>query len=183
MVNDIETIVKELADAYGKSKKFTATKDVKRKEFFAAITEEMESRELAERVIEEPAMATDDTWADVEARVKMRYPTWTIEDYRSHPDKEEVWEIILKEDPELMPYSIEVDGKIWQRQIVSGSVYVDDERLKKEDPELWLEVSEEVRVLRPLEDLEAHTLAKLQNYIFEGKPKITLPAPKNAPAA
>lgn len=140
-------------------------------------------------------------------------PGWIIDDWRESPDHEGIYEIIVRENPEFQPFTIEYDGKVWGRQVVAGSTFVDDERLKEADEDLWFEVTafpnedfvldlvyetgmdaelvedhiSQVaarhgigRQLKSLKDLDPETLAKLQPYIFEGKPTVKLPAPKKA---
>jgi hypothetical protein len=174
MTREIDEIISELAIAHPAWKQYEERKDKLRKEFFEAVTEEETQRELAEKVVE--VEAADEGKARL--LFEKRYPAWDVGTIRPHPDKDGIFEAIIKENPEFTPYTYTHSGKVFQRQVRAGGVYVDDDMLKADDPDLWEEVTEEVRVLRPLEGLPAHTLARLQAYIFEGKPKLTFPSPK-----
>jgi hypothetical protein len=201
----IEDVVGELSSAYFSAKTEGNKKDKLRLEFFELATKQQD--EPAEKVVATKARSE----SDARHIIEQRYPAWTISEIRATDGEGGYWEAIIEENPELQPFSIEHDGWIWERRIASGSIFVDDDRLGVDDPDLWKEVtdfehreilenilyecgvdSEEVsakldalgeayglpRKLRPLEELEAHHYAALQDYIYEGKPKVTLAAPK-----
>lgn len=140
-VRTIEDIVSELGKAYKGWKGNESKKNTLRDEFFEAITRKLTDDSLAERVIEVEAPSKE----DAVRLVTQRYPTWTIPDsddgIRQHPEKEAAWEIILRENPEYISYSITVDDKVYGRQVSTGSPMIDDERLQAENPELWLGIS------------------------------------------
>ena len=75
------------------------------------------------------------------------------------------------------------DGLVYSRQISRGAPSLDDDRLRKEDPELWDEITyvpEPERTLRPLEDLSPEQLAKVSSYLLPGKITPKLGAPRKA---
>jgi hypothetical protein len=202
-------IIEDLAPAYKGWKGNEKDKEKYRKEFLAAVTEELETGDLAETVV--AINESDEAKAQVLAE-KM-YPSYRVVEGRPNPDHKDSWEFIIQEDPAYKDYTIEFDGQIWGRQIVSGSTYLDDEALKEDNFDLWSEVTEfpneefvmcvayeaganpeladEMvsslaekfglgRSLKPLNSLDAEILAQLQPYLYEGKPSVKLPPPKKA---
>lgn len=175
----IEQILTGLGPAYIGWKENEAEKDKLKKEFFEAITEEFEGSDtLAEKVVEIEGLELDDAR---DLAVKLN-PGWTVIAERPHPDTEGWWEFVVQEDPAFQPFTIDYEGVTFQRQVVSGSVYVDDKRLRAEDPELWEQITFvpplPSRKLRPLDDLEPELQARVQKYMYEGTPTVKFPAPK-----
>lgn len=163
----------DLREEDAKEKKAKAEKAKLRTRFFDKATEQERQGSLGERYAVVPAQ--DEKQA--RERIARYYSGFTISAIR---ETDGDWEAILVEDPALVPFSIEVDGYIFERQIRSGSVMLDDERLKEEDPELYESITRQVTVVKPLDDLDKETLAKLASYIYTGQPSVALPAPKEA---
>lgn len=179
MTRTLENIVAELGAAYDTWKGGEKEKNELKDEFFKLATQEAGNGPLAEKVVE--IKARDDVQAKQIAI--QRYPAWIPDDIREHPDREGYYEIIIRENPELMTFTFEHDGRVFQRQIVSGSPILDDERLQAEDPELWERITyvpEPERKLRDFDDLDPETLGALSEYLHESKPTIKFPAPKRA---
>ncbi len=203
-----EEVIADLAPKYTTWKSSEKSKEKLRKEFLKAVTAALAEGELAEKVV--TVEAPDKEGASEYAEKK--FPLWKVDEIRETPDSNGYFDIILIENPEFLPFTIEYDGRIWGRQIRSSSVYVDNETLQQDDPELWLQVSEipmrdtlseiivscgidpsgvnEIletfvsegkltRTLRSLDDLDSEVMARLQEYIYEGKPSLTFPAPTN----
>ncbi len=175
---ELETIVSHLGEAYDAWKGGEKDKNTYKEHFFRVATQALIYETLAEKVVE--VKAKDEPAA--RDLISKRYPAWVIDQVRE-ATKLGYYEAIIQENPELMSYTFEHDGRVWQRQVSSGTPYVDDERLQAEDPELWEEITfvpEPERQLRPLDELAPDLLARLQEYIFEGKPTVKLAAPRNA---
>jgi hypothetical protein len=209
-LSDLTKITTELGEAYKAWKDGEKDKDELRKQFFTAIDERLAQEKPAEKyvTIGHRGMAEE----DARERLTKKYPTWKVDELRPSGDG---WEAILVELSAYAAFTFvnAADGKVYQRQVSAGSVYIDDERLLEEDPDLWFKVTEvpnrgtladllyecgvdhlEVdnkidylwpesqRVLRPLDSLDADTLAALSEYIYEGKPTVKLAAPRKAKA-
>lgn len=182
MSQKIEEILAELGPAYIGWKENEKKKDKLKKEFFETATEELQGETLAKKTVKLPGPTED----EATELCKKKYPGWIIDQVILSPDTDlEGWfRFTLSEDPALQPYTAEYEGVEFSRQIVSGSVFVDDERLKKEDPELWDEITfippppPPKRRLRVIEELEPELQAKVQEYMYEGPPTVKFPAPK-----
>lgn len=210
-----EEVIAELAPKYTTWKSSEKTKEKLRKEFLEAVTEFLKQGDLAEKVV---TIEADDEDKARELAEKL-YPLWTVDELRPTPEVDQgSFDAILVENPQFLPFTIEYDGKVWGRQIRSGSTFVDDERLMEEDPQFYWDISDyqgeplirEIiaftlgeedpyapsvyepleafceqkrdgkRALKPLEDLTPEQMAKLQAYIYEGKPSLSFPAPRDA---
>lgn len=92
--------------------------------------------------------------------------------------------VLLREDPKYKPFSY-VDKKtemVWSKQIASGQAEYDIEKLREEDPDLWVRVSKLERVPRDFEDIDPEDLPKVQDYIYPGPLQIKLATPRKAKA-
>lgn len=110
---------------------------------------------------------------DMEAALRIaqrRFHNFTIIDVRRQTDDEDPgYEVILEEDPALRPFSFvnKEDGQVYSRVIVEGSPYLDDEALRKDNPELWDRITEKkvVEEIKPLDSLSDEDLAAIQPYL------------------
>lgn len=172
----IEDIVKRLSDSYHTEKKAKKDKDEARNLFFEAITKNFTEDDLAEDLVVVDAETEEEALKQAESK----YPTYTAEAAREHPEAEGKFEVIVRESPDYKSFSITVDGELWQRQIVVGSPVIDEERLRSEDPELYEQVTTlpTERVMKPLKDIDDVALARLQKFVSPGKITQKLPAPK-----
>lgn len=133
-----EEIVVDLAPAYHEWKGGEKTKNKLKTEFFDAITKYLkENGEQAEDLIYIFAKSPD----EATELAQKQHPGWVIEDWRDHPTEPGAYEIIIKEDPQFQPFTIEHDGYIWGRQVAEGSTMLDDERLQVDNPDLWKSVT------------------------------------------
>lgn len=131
-------VIEDLAPAYLGWKSNEKDKNKFKDEFFEGITIELAQGELAEEVV--TIEAKDEEQAlDL---ISKGFPMWITEDVRPHPDEDGTYEVIIKENPAYLPFTIEFGEKVWGRQIASGSQMLDDERLIDEDPHLWYQVTE-----------------------------------------
>lgn len=200
-------VVADLAPQYTTWKSSEKAKNKFRDEFFKSITESIKEGELAERVVTIECGTTEEA-LDI---AQKQNPLWAVVSGRITNRGD--YEVLLRENPEYMPFTIEFDGKTWGRQVSSGSTLIDDDKLREENEDLWYEITEfpmedfvmdlmyesgmepELvedfvskiavkhgikRVLRPLDDLPGEVLAQVQEYVYEGKPSVKLPAPRNA---
>lgn len=200
-----EEIIKDLAPAYLGWKSNEKEKDKLRKEFFAAATKELEAGDLAQETISVIGFSNEEA---AQSWVEKQHPKYRVIESRSTEDG---WEFIIEEDPAYKDYLIEFADKVWGRQVASGSIFVDDDRMAEDNADLYAEVTEyenqkliyEIcafcdetnahelmtmyceenlvnRVLKDFDDLTPNQLAAIQEYVYEGKPVVKLPAPKKA---
>lgn len=176
----LNDLVDKLGQEYRAWKEAEGKKDELRKEFFKLVTEEV-SDQLEEKYVTVTAILEE----DVRDYVAKKYPRWEIIDLRPEGTIQDLWEVIIEENPEYKTYSyVDHDhGYVYTKQVSSGSMYVDDERLQQKDPDLYEQVTyvpEPERKLRSLEELEPELLARLSEYLYEGRPKVSLAAPRKA---
>lgn len=134
----LDEILDELDDAYGKWKGGEKSKNKLKEEFFEMAISALKEETKAERVAQ--VKAKDEF--EARALFAKQYPTWDLTVVRENPDKDGYYEAILTENPFYKEFSIEHNGKVFRRQVVSGSNLLDDERLKEEDRDLWEDVTE-----------------------------------------
>jgi hypothetical protein len=210
----LNDITAELGTAYkewkGGEKKKNAAKD----KFFMAINAELNEQIPAQTYAVSGPWGVGMSEEDAREEFVKRHPGWNVEELRVCS---EGWEAILVEDITLAPFTYvnKDEGMVYQRQVVSGSIMLDDERLQADDPELWnlvmeipnRQIIENVmyecgqepedlsaaldtlwtnyngpRTLKPLETLDDEVLARLSDYIYEGRPTVKLAAPRKAKA-
>ena len=175
-LNEVTT---KLGSSYREWKKSEKDKESYRKDFFDAVTKT--EPDLEQKYLKVNAL----TPQGVEEFVAKKYPRWRVADLRPDSEEDHSWEVIIEERPEFKTYSYvnKDDGFVYTKQVSSGSIFVDDERLADENPSLYEQVTvipEPQRQLRPLEELEPELLAKLAEYMYEGPPKVSLAAPRKA---
>lgn len=178
-MSDLDAVTEQLAKAYESWKSGEKAKNKLRDEFFDAVNTEIGGNSLAEKYAS--VNAPDE--ASARDRLKKQYPAWTVDEIRQGED--DLWEAVLIENPNFVSFTYvnKEIGVVFQKQVSSGSIYIDDERLAEEDPDLYEEVTyvpEPERQLKDLESLPPHILAKLADYIYEGKPTVKLAAPRKA---
>lgn len=170
----LEEILCDLGEAYTAWKAYGADKDQHREEFFTYADEALVSQGLAMKLVTYPA--ADEEVARV--RAALHNPGWTVEEARSHPGQEGNYEIILQEDPSLQPFSHEVDGVKYARQVSRGAVMIDENWLSEDDPELFEQVVYILPwggyVVVPPHELSAEHLSRLAKYVYNDKPRVQL---------
>lgn len=136
-MTDLADLTTKLGKAYKKWKDGEKEKERLRKQFFDAVTEAA-ADDLDEKLITVELQDGD----TIEAYVERQHPGWSLDEYRVN-DKGET-EAILIIDPAYKPFTYvnAADGLVYQRQVVSGGQVLDDERLRAEDPDLWLAITE-----------------------------------------
>jgi hypothetical protein len=181
MAKSLKTITKRLLSSH--KAKTTAEGKLKknRSEFFERATEECSDEStLARKTVE--------IWgppSQHQEYIEREYPGWIIiegKELEDSTNEDEHYDVIIQENPELKPFKFVHPelGMVFERQVRQGSVMLDNERLKYEDPELYKRVTEEVRVPVDFDTLDEDTVAAVQQYVFRGKPTVALPAPRKA---
>lgn len=170
-------VTSRLGEAYRAWKSSEKEKDEYRKRFFELADEALEGTTVLERVEVEAESAEEAL-----AQVEKRFPQWRVQDIRSLNNG---WfQVIIEEDPSLRPYQFvnPDDGQVYSRQVSSGTMHLDEERLQADDPELFEAVTyiPQERQLRSLEELEPEQVARLQEYLYEGRPRVKLAPPREA---
>lgn len=132
-----EEIVKDLAPAYQEWKGGEKAKNKYKTEFFDSITASVSEDDLAEEIVtvDKGDAKASQQW------VEKQYPAWEVTDSRENPEGKG-WEFIIRQLPEYLPFNIEFGGKVWGRQIASGSTFLDDEAICHDDPSFYMEVTE-----------------------------------------
>jgi hypothetical protein len=182
MTNDLQQITKQLGTAH--KKKSEGEKELKesRGKFFAAIDEEIVSTEtLAQQTISVPE------GVEVANYVKVFHPGWRP--FESDSNLEGGIDVLIEEDPSFKKfvYINHQDGQVYRRNVSEGGPFLDDNRLKAENPKLWKRITQEeeipaktVRVLKDLETLPDKDLAAMQEYFVPGLMTVKLDAPRKA---
>lgn len=199
-------ITTDLGVAYKKWKSGEKEKD-KAKELLWKEINALAEAEPEEKLITVEGLADEDT---IENYVEREHPAWRIDEWRK--DDDGTYEVILLLRPELKDFTFvnAEDGMVYRRQFNNGSPTLDDDLLRRQDPDLWVRISDipqyddiaelvfeagvdhrEIdewiqkhwkgpRTLKSLDSLDDDTLAEVQPYIHPGKPTVSLPAPRKA---
>src|SRR4051812_18767479 len=129
----LEDTTSKLGEFHRKWKEAEKEKEKYKKQFFSEITEEVANEVVAQSV--ETVEAEDD-----EAAVRIserRFRRHHVVDVRERADGD--WDVVLEENPAFKPfvYVNPDDGQVYQRVVIDGSPYLDDDALREENPELW----------------------------------------------
>lgn len=175
-MSELTKITKKLGSAYAEVKKWDKIKSESRKEFFDAVSNEHET--LASKIVEVEA----DNLAQAIELAETYNSGWVA---LSAVEEGSGYSVRMQENSEFKPFTYvnHEDGMVYQKQIVAGSIMFDDERLKRDHPDIYDKVTfvpEPERQLKPFEEIEDELLPILQNYIYEGKPIVKLAAPRKA---
>lgn len=130
----IKTVTREFGKAYERANKINEKKAKLQEEFFQVADAEIGKRRLAQQTITMPEVTTG--W---EKWLKLNYPGWRFVSWKS----DNLNEMIIEEDPSFMKFTYPNpdDGFVYGRTIQQGSPSLDDERLRKERPEFWDQIS------------------------------------------
>lgn len=187
MAKSLKTITKQIAARHkAKGKAETALKKA-RGEFFDVATAATDNDDLLAR---KTLRIAADNEIQARSHLEREYPGWIILELLNEDEEHDgstdmstsVWLALIKEDPALQPFTFvhpELD-LVFERQVRAGSIQFDDERLKKENPDLYKKVTKQVRVPVDFDSLDEDTLADVAPYIFRGPPTVALPAPRKA---
>lgn len=176
-MTDLTKITKRLGQEYAVWKQSEKEKNKARDEFFAAVTEELESQVPAQSIQDIQARSEEQALRICQ-RQFVRHKVISIRQEGS------VFRVVLEEDPSLRPFTyINPETEVVFNRIVSeGSPVLDDEGLREENPELWESVTVEVtkRELKPLDELTPDQAEAIRRYIALPKPQVKLGAPRKA---
>lgn len=205
-MSNLEDITTELAVSYKQWKDGEKLKNTWKDKFFEAVTKEAKESPAEKYVT---ITAPDESVA--RERLQKQNPAWMVDEIRPISAGSDTYEAVLVENPAYAAFTyVNRDlGMIFQKQVSAGSIYVDDERLQEENPQLWHKVTvipnadvirnviyecggdvdqfeglwytyQGPRELKDLSTLDADTLAALSEYIYQGKPTVKLAAPRKA---
>lgn len=186
-------VTSNLGVDYDEWKSWEARKKASQARFFELATEslgqaENQAERLATVVVAHDVMGLEDGTEKAIKRAELHNPGWLVDDIRLAPMQADPavdeYEAILVEDPALKAFTYEnsEDGKIYRRGVRKGSAFLDEQYLKELNPKLYEEVVFVTpwgqEIIPPLNTLDESTTARLQDYIFIGKPTVSLLAPK-----
>lgn len=177
-MSNLGDITSKLGEEYRAWKAHEKTKEAARKEFFSAVNQHL-SGKRAEKLVEVAAPSEEQARQELERR----YPAWSIDDMRV--SSEGRYEAIIVENPEFQKFTFvnSEDGYVYGRSVSSGSIFLDEDRLQAENPELWERVTfvpEPQRQLKSFDELSKEDLAALTDFMYEGKPSVRLLPPRKA---
>lgn len=152
-------VTKEVGKFHAEKKTGTKGLEEKRTEFFDTATEAIDENSLATQIVDAPTSDENtDTW------VGIYYPGWKIIGEDEHGSK-----LILREDPAFKKYVFinPEDGQVYQRNVIEGDPYLDNERLEEDHPEIM------ARILEPTPpDPAASLLIKQISKDLLGDPRV-----------
>lgn len=133
----LQDVTTELGETYDIWKDSEKLKDEYKEEFFGLVTDEVRSS-VAKKTVK---LAAKDA-AEAEFLAARQNPRWIVEQVKG--TKTKGFSVLLVENPLYVEfvYNNEELEKTFKRQVQDGSTVLDDEMLRKENPDLWLEVSE-----------------------------------------
>lgn len=174
-------VTTRLGKAYRSWKKYEKKKDEQRDDFFTVAIQEKAKATMAQKVV---ALDPPLPRVEAEAYFEQYHPRWRVEDLATEDG--EVVSGLLVERPEFQSYVFvnTRDGFVYQRSVTDGPAMLDDERLKKEKPDLYAKVTYttpwgEVG-LWPLDKISDDLVAQIQKFVYNGAPKVRLLAPRKA---
>lgn len=131
---NLSQITKSFERAYNAAEKSADRKAQAQKRFFDAIDQTLEEQVRKQQIV--PFTGTEDE--PVETFIARQHPGWRL---RRVTDS---GEIIIEEDPKFMKFSFTNKelGVTFQRTTAQASNSIDDERLRKENPRLWEQITE-----------------------------------------
>lgn len=107
-----------------------------RSEFFDIATKTLEEGSLAKRNI----TINDNCGESVDLYIEKWYPGWRM--VKSKPI-DDGFLVQIEEDPSLKKFVFinPSDGRVYQRNAIQGNPYLDDDKIKQRDPDLWERIS------------------------------------------
>jgi hypothetical protein len=186
---DLDTTTAYLHFDYAEWKTYEKEKNADKDCFYELADEELAKEPVAENY-DCMVILDGDTEGDVLDRIRRFNPGWDISEHRLSDADNERYEVeaILVEDISLKPFTYvnrELDPPmVFKRSVSAGSPMLDEVFLQRADPKLWEEVSFETpwgeRIMPPLTVLDSKLVSRIQKYIYNGKPKVSLSPPREA---
>jgi hypothetical protein len=175
----LEIVTRDLGEADAEEKRNKKLRDKHRLEFFSLAEATVASKTLAQKSV---SVAQFDSEEEAREYLEQHYPTWRIIDFTIRDDDVLA---VLEEDPEKQPFVFvnPLDKKVYRKQVVAGGTFVNEEKLQREDPELWKRITfvpEPEPQIKSSDELDPKDYAKMQKYVYPGPPQIKLAAPRKA---
>lgn len=163
---NLRRITTKFGRAYDRSKRYEQRKKDWQAEFFAACTQSV----IRERRLPKKYVIASDKITALRDN-----PGW-----RCLMDQGDTF--LLERDPNLIPYTYinPDDGMVYARGTQESGPSLDDERLQEEDPDLWNEITETVRVVKDPSTWTEEQKAAVQDYMIPGTIKARLVPPRKA---
>jgi hypothetical protein len=132
----LDEITEVFGEAYDLAKETDETKKGSQKDFFEAATTALSETRLPRKTITVPKDQEVSAW------VAKYHPGWRL--LESKPAKGDGIKVIIERDPSLMKFThVNLsDGRVYGRDETNGPEYLDDERVREEDPDLLPLVTE-----------------------------------------
>lgn len=168
---DLTYITKLFGEAYDVSKQADENKKDMKNVFFKALDEILEDEARPHKIVVVPE------GEDSSDYVKRLYPGWRI--FRATDDPQRVE---IERDPSLMRYTFinPTDKRVYARTTVEAGPSLDEEKLQREDPELWDEISEWVPQVKDPSTWTPDQIERASRFMIPGKITTKLVPPRDA---
>ncbi len=135
---DLIEITSTFGEAYFVVKDTDSIKKDYQKKFFEAATATLEQGTLARKTVVMPK-GTVSVQGDWERWVQKYHPGWRFVSWVN----DDGYTMIIEQDPALMKFTFlnPNDNRVYGRTTVDGGQFLDDERLREEDLDLWLAIT------------------------------------------
>jgi hypothetical protein len=176
MSDKLVEVTKELGQNYREAKAADKKKDASREEFFELINER-ENDEPTETI-----GVTAASEAEARAQALKYFPAHEVLMVRDNEDGTFLLEIRIADLYRPFTFVNPEDGMVYARQQRAGSLHLDEERLREENPDLYERVTyvPDERVLRDLDEIDDEDTAVLGEYLYSDKPTMRLAPPRKA---
>lgn len=175
MARTLDSVTKRLGTRYKKWKSGEKQKNEDKDVFFNLANEELLRRPLARQTVD----VVVKTEAEIPEYVDRYYPEWQV---LAKQKNNSGFKVTLQENPKFKAFSFvnKELGLVFSRSAKKGEPTLDDEELQEKEPDLWDEITEEVRVPKEWEDLSPEQISRIQPYLYRKAPTMQLNAPKRA---
>lgn len=175
MSDDFENVTTDLGISYRLAKEADKRKSESRSKFFELINEQ-ENEEPTEFVFVKASSELEAVF-----RINKYRPAHRVVNSREVDGGYE-FELQIDSKYRTFTYVNPSDGMVYSRQARSGSLHIDEERLRDENPELYERVTyvPQEPVLRDLDEIEDEDAAELAEYMYSEAPTMRLAPPRKA---
>lgn len=135
-MNKLDRLTKRFDTAYQRRNKYENQLKERQVEMFQAFTKDITGTALARKSVQHPEGLDG---IEVLHWIKTNHPGWR---FLSSPSAGSTY-IVLEEDPTVKKFTWinHATGRVYGRTYAEGSPTLDDDRLKRDDPDLWERVS------------------------------------------
>jgi hypothetical protein len=142
MTETLNEITATFGEAYTVAKESGALRDEYQKRFFQAATEELETKVLAQRVVEIP-LPSAQSIEDIQEYVSTYHPGWRFVSTREAASEEDL-DVLVEQDPALMKFTYvnREDETVYGRTITEGQPYLDLEAIEVCNHDLYDAITE-----------------------------------------